>query len=459
MTRLLTLLAFMTVFVGGYDLVLPGVGFGVRIALAYGIFLGNVLLLLYLLLFACAGGLSRLGPVLAERRALTYVLLVVALGLLGIVSAGINQTSTLDFGQAARLVLYGIYFLLIVYWSRTRRTFALRAYLLGIGVGGAVNLYYTVLDPPLVVFGVLPVLHSSNGAGGLLATAVGLGAWLWMLRESRWDARVAVAVSAVGLVAVALSFSKTAMLIGFLGVCGWLSVVALKSARRFAVRALVLGAAGLGVIVFTRPYGIDPWAVRDVLVRAVAVKFGNMTLESRFGIDAYNVTGSRYAYWPMTFHVLAEHPIAGVGYSGLYDAYAEARKGYEDLALAEVQESRATNPHNSFLYYVGANGLFGLVLVTWIFVKSLRVLLRACARHGLPGRLLWLSLASAYLVYGFTLPTLFNTEVLYLPAAVAVAHGRRWSGALQRLVARRRGSVAGADSIALEPRLPTAVHS
>jgi O-antigen ligase len=425
MRTLLALVAFLAVFLGGYDQVLPDVGLGVRVVIAYGVFLGNVLLALYIVMFLCAGGFSRLHALLRESRVAIYAGLVTALGLLGVVSAGFNATSALDAGQGARLILYAVFFVLAVYWSRTSGLFVLRTYLLGITAGGIINLYYTLTQPPLIVFDVLPVLHSSNGAGGLLAMAVGLGAWLWVMRASPWDGRIAIAVSMVGLTGVAVSFSKTAMLIGILGLCSWLSVVARKAARRVLLRGTVVAMLAVAAIVAFRPYGIDPWATRDLLVRAVTVKFGNMTVESKFGIDAYNVTGSRFAYWPMTFRVLVQHPLLGVGYGGLYDAYSQVRAGYEDLALAEVQGSRATNPHNSFLYYTAANGFFGMVLVTAIFALSLRALLRTCARYGFPGRMLWLTLAAAYLVYGFTLPTLFNTEVLYLPAAVAVAFAAR----------------------------------
>jgi O-antigen ligase len=429
MTRaILRILAFFALFFGGYDQALPDYGIGVRIVLAYGVFLGNVMLVAYALLYFSAGGIRTL-TALRDRRVVIYASLVFALGGLGMVSAGFNATSALDFGQGGRLMLYAALFVFAVQWSREWGAFALRAYLIGIGVGGALNVYYTLTAPSLVVFDVLPVLYSSNGAGGMLAIAIGLSAWLWMLRSSPWDARVAVAVASIGCIAVALSFSKTAMLIGFLGICSWLSVMARKAARRFLRNAVLAGCAALVLIVTVRPRNIDPGAIADLLVRAVTVKFGNMTLESKFGIDAYNVTGSRFAYWPMTFRVLVEHPLLGVGYSGLYDAYSAARKGYEDIALAEVQGSRATNPHNSFLYYVASNGFFGMVLVTTIFAASLRLMLRACARYRLPGRLLWLTLASAYLVYGFTLPTLFNTEVLYLPAAVAAAFARMPVGA------------------------------
>lgn len=416
-------LAALTVFMGGYELTLPGVGLGVRVSIAYGVFLGNLLVIAYLLLFTCAGGLPRLKPLLLRTRIAALFLLVASLGLVGILSAGVNATTVLDFGQAARLALYGIYFVLAAYWARTYGvTFPLRLYLLGSACGGLVNLYYTVRFPPSFVFDVLPGLYSGNGAGGTLGVSCALAAWLWMLRRERFDGPVAILVTAVGVTCAALSYSKTAMLIAFIGLLAWSTVLfrreALPAWRRGGVLLLLL----LALFQYVKPFGREPLDVVAMVQRAVAVKFGNMTLDKKFGIDDYNITGSRYAYWPMTFRVLADHPLLGVGYSGLYEAYGRARKGYEELALYEEPESRGTNPHNSFLYYVGSNGLPGLVLVVLIFAQGLRALLRSCLRFRLQGAFLWTWLAAAYLIYGFTLPTLFNTEILYVPAAVALIH-------------------------------------
>ena len=441
-------IAFITIALGGYELALPDTGLGVRMSVAYGLFLGHAVLIAYLLFFLSAGGITKLNAVLVRNRNASFAFLIAALGIAGIVSAGINHTSVLDLGQAARLILYGVYFLLLVYWARRRGpAFVLGAYLAGIAAGGLVNVYYTISSPPLIVFDVLPVLHASNGAGGLLAMAVVFSAWLWLIATSRADRWLAMAVTAVGGCAVGLSFSKTAMLIGFLGLAGWFSIL-----FRLAVWRTWAGGAVAGLLlvmgaVWMRPFGLDAGEAAGLLVRAVQVKFGHMTLESKFGIDDYNITGSRYAYWPMTFRVLESHPVAGVGYSGLYDAYAEARTGYEHLALTEVEGSRATNPHNSFLYYIGANGFPGLVVVSVLFVAAGVLLFRSCAVYGLHGRLLWMWMTCALVVYGFTLPTLFNTEVLYLPVAVAVAH----VAAAHRLRLARRPAQQGGQSAHLKP--------
>ena len=39
--------------------------------------------------------------------------------------------------------------------------------------------------------------------------------------------------------------------------------------------------------------------------------------------------------------------------------------------------------------------------------------------YGNAGRVVWVCLSVAYFIHGNTLPTLYNTEVMYLPAAVA----------------------------------------
>ncbi len=70
----------------------------------------------------------------------------------------------------------------------------------------------------------------------------------------------------------------------------------------------------------------------------------------------------------------------------------------------------------------------------------LRELWRSLARFGVTGRGVWASIALAYFVYGMTLPTMFNTEVLYLSAAVAVRH------AVGRRAAEERTAVAALHS-------------
>lgn len=106
-----------------------------------------------------------------------------------------------------------------------------------------------------------------------------------------------------------------------------------------------------------------------------------------------------------------------------------------------------SNPHNSFLYYASANGLPGLFLTIVLFLSVLRAFWRSLSGHGVPGRVIWGCLAGAYFVYGMAVPSLFNTAILYVPTAVAVA---LTSQARSRLVATQ--SSAAAEVLSLRRR-------
>ena len=131
---------------------------------------------------------------------------------------------------------------------------------------------------------------------------------------------------------------------------------------------------------------------------------------------------SRWQYFVITGEIMLGNPLFGVGSAGFYDA-ATATEGYNsDRAVDEdADEGSTSNPHNSFLYYASANGLPGLLLAVLLFMKASQVFWRTLSSRGVHGRVLWGCLMGAYFIFGMTLPTLFNTSVLYLPIAVAVA--------------------------------------
>ena len=113
----------------------------------------------------------------------------------------------------------------------------------------------------------------------------------------------------------------------------------------------------------------------------------------------------------------------GVSYAGFYDAVIRTRT-YQTGQM--VNEDRASglqgvsNPHSSFLYYASANGLPGVLVTTLLFAAFLAVQWRSLGCSGRVGRIVWCWMVMIYLLYGVTLPTLYNTKVMYLPAAAAI---------------------------------------
>ncbi|MDH4064727.1 MAG: O-antigen ligase family protein [Acidobacteriota bacterium] len=414
MNTIATIVQFLILFVGGFNASQPDWRWAQAFQVAHGVFIDDALLMLYLLAMAISG---RIVMIRTNHRALLYALMIALLAGVGILSAGVNGHALTDFGEALRVLLLAAYFLLAVHWSAARRDpVVLRVFLLGIAAGGLVNLY-SVFTDPLDVVGSMPVLRARNGAGGPLALGVSLGAWLMLQRRSRRDVGTALFAAIVGTIGAALSFSRTAMLIAACGLGAWLWVLAGALATRHLRR---VGVAAITVLLAAGVYAAQSQTARDIgfgVVRSIQVKFGYLDLNDKRSL------GGRYMYFFGVGELLVEHPLLGVSYSGFYDAitstalYRSGVMGDED---PDTGRAGYSNPHNSFLYYAAANGLPGLTLVVMLFVVFVRALWVSLARDGTVGRVVCIGVGLAYFVYGMTLPSMFNTEVLFLSAATAM---------------------------------------
>lgn len=420
MNRIERVFASLIIFLGGFTWALPVTVEGAfefspwaqQIEVLHGVTLKEALFLMFLGAFVLGGAVQ---GVRFRQDALRYALSISALGIAGIASTILNPYRLWDMGQAARFFLLATYFLALVHWTRTSgRTFALRWFLTGTSAGGVINLLYTFRGSYLTV-GSLPALLGQNGPGGILGLSVALGAWLMLIRQRRADSVVAIIAAAVGLCGAAISYSKLAMLMALCGLIAWCAVAISQFGARksFHIGALL---AGLAIAVFI---GLS----RTTGGGEVSYSLGQFIYYKFSGIDAEDESlASRYMYLPAVAEIFAEHPLFGVGYSGFYDAvtatsaYSSGRMGEEDPESGRLGLS---NPHNSFLYYVSANGTPGLILVIILFVWFLRALRRSLLPYSAAGVTVWVCLSTAYFIHGMTLPSLFNTEVMYLPAAIA----------------------------------------
>ena len=141
-----------------------------------------------------------------------------------------------------------------------------------------------------------------------------------------------------------------------------------------------------------------------------------------------NAIKSRTQYLFSTIDIMLEHPLFGVGYAGFYDAVTrtdayQGRWGCREDSTSGREGS--SNPHNTFLYYASANGIPGLFISLFLFWSLMLVFWRYFARHGRKGVVFWAAVAAAYVVYVATVPSLLNTALLYLPAAVVIARSDR----------------------------------
>jgi O-antigen ligase len=428
-------MAVVILFVGGYNMALPDFAWARPVQVVHGVYIDVAMVICYLALMAGSG---TLGGVFKPAEARRFAQLVAGLAGLGIVSAGFNPYRLYDLGQAMRLLLFAATVPLAVHWCRVwSSALVLRCYLLGAATGGLINFYFSFTQPEVLV-GLLPVLRSQNGAGGLLGIAILLAAWLMLVRRSPADVAVAIGVSVLGLVAAAVSFSKTSMTIAACGIVAWVFVLGGTVARR---RLRLIGLATVVLVVSAVAYtgrSVEATTYRTAVIRAVTLKFTGLSVKNRYSL------GTRYMYFWGVAEIVARHPVVGVSYSGFYDAVIQTATYQTGSMAQESPESGsqgASNPHNTLLYYASANGLPGFLLVTVIFVTFLGYAWRSLAEHGLSGRGVAVALAGGYFLYGMTLPDLLETPVFYWPAAVAIAESMRWRATMS---ARAAGVTATA---------------
>ncbi len=414
--RMETALAFAIPFIGGYNPTLPNRGWASAVQVVHAVYIDNALLILYLgamfLIPARSLRVSRRSNVF-EIASLTALLAA-----LGLISAGVNPNRFGDVGEPLRVLLYSAYLVVAVYWAQTRdATFVLRAYLIGICVGGLLNIYYSTVEPYLII-GFVPALRSRNVAGGFLGVAVCLSAWLMVVGRRRLDHVVAILSALVGLGASAMSFSKTAMMIAALGALAWFALI-VRGFAKVPGRALAFGLVGAAAVavVAASPAARDSQYVASI-GDAIDVKFGNLSLEDR------GSTQERYQYLWGVLDIAMEHPLTGVGPGGFYDAIVRTPTYKSGVMAEEDPDGRldgSTNPHNTFLFYTSANGVPGLIVALLIFGTFLRLVWRTLDGAGVSGRLVWAFIAVGYLVYAMTLPNMLATSVLFLPAAAALS--------------------------------------
>lgn len=407
-------LPFLIIFFGGWNFALPVAGFEeipvwlTAFTPVPRVFLHELLLLAYLVTRLAATSLRQFRPTGPARRIASLMLVLVVLGTC---SNLVNRQPVRELGEAARLLLLTVYFAVLVRWSTWYGPrFVLRPLLMGLVAGGLVNVYYSFQIRIGELAG-LPFLLGQNGPGGFLAMMVVLGAWFMRIASNGRDRLVALCSLAVALFTTTISFSKLAILMAMAGIVGWLGVVSSLGLARKTRRVVLV----LSLLAATAAFSNRDLAA-DVL--RTAGTFLRYKLAS--GLVAEKDAG-RVAYFYGVAEIVRSHPVFGVGYSGFYAAFLATRAGRANLTeeSREAGERGESNPHSAFLYYASANGLPGLVVTLALFVSMVAVLRRALRPLGLSGRLLWFTMSAAFLVNGLTLPTLFNTQIMYLPAAAA----------------------------------------
>lgn len=202
----------------------------------------------------------------------------------------------------------------------------------------------------LLVESLVTIAFGRNGSGGRAIGSIGqsneLGTFLSLFTviavamiagtKKLIGKLVLAGIVVAGGIATMMSLSRGALLALGIG----LLVVALRSSRVLA--ALVF------VLLVTSPLWTPDYVKQRIMESSVEVE----------GSDEVAVDGaveSRVNTWQSILRVIQDHPIDGVGFSGL--AYVLPDVGSQ-LGLEDVKDSS----HNTFLRMMSEMGLFGLIL-------------------------------------------------------------------------------------------------
>jgi O-antigen ligase len=399
MNASLLLVAFT--FLVGYELCLPVVADGAPFQLPFiattmnvlgGFSVKELILLLHALL-----NINLALRVFGLRRPPALLLIYLLFFFGAMVSIAVNGVIE-DVPEAGRFLAAGYYIFAVRAFIEKRGVEPLVLTLLcGLVLSMSLNLYLT-FAVPRGMLGVLPLLYGQNGPGGFAGASVGL---LFLLRDfarHRATKQVLALAILLALVVVILSYSKLGMSMAIIGAFIWANTM--WSNRRSVVgRAsmlVVLSASALGAYLY-----VVPSAVREQAGVIYEFKFYN---EGGGFFDAGDRT--RWAYYLGVGEIIVKHPL-GVSYRGIGSALQQTeaeRSGY----LPEEESLISANPHNSFLYYMAANGFIGWAATLAFFGYFMRASYSEL-RHTVSQPLYYTALVCGVCVmFANTLPTFFN---------------------------------------------------
>lgn len=219
----------------------------------------------------------------------------------------------------------------------------------------------------LVAESLVTVALGRNGSGGRATGSLGqaneLGAYLALF-----------SVVAISLVPGVKAWLGKLLLVGIWGIGSFAVVLSLS---RGSMLALLAGTilvtwrgskvllAGLVAILL-----VSPMWMPDYLKDRIAQ---SSTQDEDAGISVDSAAEKRLETWQTIFKVVEEHPLDGVGFTGL--GYVLPDLGAE-LGLADIKDSA----HNTYLRMLSEMGIFGLGLFVWLLWSCFRLADQAAAR-------------------------------------------------------------------------------
>lgn len=386
-----------------------------RMELIHGLFIKDALFIIYFLSFV----VIPLRRIPLDKQTIFIASLILSLSVVGIVSAVLSVTWIQDIFEALRLLFFSIYFVCLVFWSKSLGAVKLLAiFFVGVFTATIVNLYFT-FTASWMTMGILPRLLGQNGPGGAMGFLMNILTWFFLLNKNKRLSLYAIIFCFVGVFTLIISFSKLGMIMGALGLIGMLTLVLKNSSPRQLLIRISLFTA----IVF----GVAGWFLNSSLGKDV-IDSAKLFYEFKFArgsesiIDAQDSGDQeRIYYFRATSEVFIKYPLFGVSYMGFADAVSKTNAyKYGSYKVIETDAAGA-NPHNAFLYYISANGILGWLITIGLYLTFLWVSARFLWPFGLLGLVIFGCLFGATIIHVNTLPSFFNTPIMYLPCAIVLS--------------------------------------
>jgi O-antigen ligase len=347
---------------------------------------------------------------------LFFITLTFLFGVIGFISTIVNLEDLSDFGEALRFFYFAVYVYVIVKLSTVIESKNLLiSYLIGLLIGGIINIYFTLsLEERIVGTSILPTLLGQNGPGSQFGLCVLFSCWLMKIQNGFWDKSLSFILLLIGLFGSLISYSKTAMLICSLGLFAWLFYYLFIVSP---IKKIIVGIIFVAILSGLYSYNSEKSKIYiDSINTYIEFKFGNLDASEN------NSVRTRSGYWLAVGEIFILHPIFGVGYSGFYENVINTSAYKMGQTPEEEKNSFASaNPHNSFLYYVSSNGIFGFLLVGTIFISFSIFIFKYFKKFKFFGYLYFLVFILSYIIYLNTLSTLFNSTTFYLPIVVVLS--------------------------------------
>ena len=242
------------------------------------------------------------------------------------------------------------------------------------------------------LIGILPIIHFGPMVQkNIFATYICTGATISLvlvlidgrLSDHRWKQALVYSVPLIGLTQFYPLQSRTGYLSLLLGI-GFILLISFRSIKR-----------------------IWPW----LAMAFIGLMVGFIDREAIRSEEAIEYSGnSRKTTYLLTYELIRENPIFGVGYGGFLPAFREhyAERKKSDSSIPFIGNNNMDHPHNEILFWTVEGGILPLIGILIIAGSFLSMVWKAKKKK-------------AWLMLGMLIPIIVHTQ-LELPFYISVIH-------------------------------------